>query len=107
MKVVADEFFAVAVTEYDPLAAEDGEVTVSVAEPEAPGARERDAGERLPAQPDGTVSVSVKDEVVQELLSLFVTDRVKATAVPAATPALCDGESDTVGLARTHGLATT
>jgi hypothetical protein len=89
------------------LAAEEGEVTVSVAVPEAPCASVRDDGEKLAVHPAGTVFVRVKEEAVQKLLSAFVTERVKATAVPAPTPALCDGDSETVGLARTHGLATT
>jgi hypothetical protein len=107
VKLVADEFVAVAVTEYDPLAAEPAEVTVSVAEPLAPGARESDAGERDFVHPEGTASVRVNEDVEQAELSAFVTERVNATAVPAATPLLCEGVSDTTGLARVQGAETT
>jgi len=107
VKAVADEFFAVAVTEYDPLAAVAADLTDSVALPVAPGASESDVGESVPVHPDGTTLVSVKDEVVHDALSEFVTESVNATVEPAATPALWEGDRLTVGLARTQGLATT
>ena len=87
--------------------ADAAEVTVRVAVPLAPGASVSVVGERVPVQPAGTVSVNVKEDAVQEALSLLVTDGVNATAVPAATPALCSGESPTVGLARVQGVDTT
>ena len=89
------------------MVADAAEVTVRVAVLFAPGASVSVAGARVPVQPAGTVSVNVKEEAVQEALSLFVTDAVNATAVPAATPALCSGESPTVGLARVQGVETT
>jgi hypothetical protein len=49
----------------------------------------------------------VKDDAAQALLSELVTERVKATAVPDATPLLCEGDSETAGLARVHGVETT
>ena len=105
--MVAPEFFAVAVNPYDPLLVEEGEVTVTVAVPEPPGERVSDVGDTGPVQPEGTASVSANEEAVQDALSALVTDSVNATAVPAATPALCDGDRLTVGFARVHGAATT
>jgi len=87
--------------------ADAAEVTVTVAEPLAPGASVSELGENVPVQPAGNVPVSVKEEAVQAALSLLVTEDVNATAVPAATPALCSGERLTTGLARTQGFDTT
>jgi hypothetical protein len=82
-------------------------VTVRVAEAEAPGESESEAEEKVPVQPEGTMSVRSKLDAVQELLSLFVTENVNGTGVPARTAALCEGEKLTVGFARVHGIATT
>ena len=74
-----------------------GEVTFRVVEAEAPGETEREAAVKAPVQPEGTVEVRVKTDAVQGLTSLLVTEMVKLTAVPAATPAVCEGRSETTG----------
>ena len=86
--------------------ADAAEVTVTVAVPLAPDASVSEAGESVPVQPAGAVSVSVKEDAVQTALSLLVTEAVNATGVPAATPAPCSGERLTTGFARTQGLET-
>jgi hypothetical protein len=97
----------VPVRPYEPPVAATGDVTVRVAAEEPPGESESDVEDSVPVQPDGTVSVRSKVDAAQELLSLFVTESVNGTAVPAATAALCKGEKTTVGFARVHGIATT
>ena len=86
-------------TPYEPPVADTDDVTVSVADPEAPGAIDKEAGDGVPVQPEGTVLLRSKMDAVQAVLSLFVTDTVNGTPVPAATGALCNGERLTVGLA--------
>jgi len=74
-----------------------GEVTVRGFEAEAPGKTEREAAVNAPVQPEGTLEARLKTEAVQGLTSLLVTERVKETAVPAATLVDGDGTRLTAG----------
>ena len=107
MEPAAAWFFAVALTGYEPFAADVEDVTWSVVEPEAPEASVSDEAVRLPVQPAGTLFVRSNVAAEQEPLLLFVTETVNATGVPAGTPGLVAGERLTAGLASVHGLATT
>ena len=74
-------------------------MTVNVADAEAPGKIDSEPEDSVPVHPDGTTLVRSKVDAAQVVVSLFVTDSVNGTDVPAATAAPCDGEKLTVGFA--------
>ena len=75
----------VPLTVYVPLAAVAGEVTLSVVEAVAPGAIERLLAPRAIVQPEGPLAARLKPDAVHGEASLFVTEIVYVTFVPAAT----------------------
>jgi len=89
-------------TGYVPSAVPKGEVTVNVAEPDAPGASASEAVERLPAQPAGTAPDRSKLDAEQDAVSLLVTVTVKAASPPEIVPGERPGERLTDGLKRAH-----
>ena len=100
---------AVTPNEYDDCSAPAGDVTVNVEVPDAPTASDSDEVVNVPVQPGGiagSVRASVNVPLAQLPLSLFVTVTVYARPLPAV-PDCDDGESATVGVARTHGVVIT
>ena len=99
-------FVATAATLFTPFTALADEVTFSVVEPLAPGARFKAEAVYELAHPVGTELVKVKFAVAHDAVSLFLTVTEKGTGVPAITEAACAGEIVTVGLARLQGAGT-
>jgi hypothetical protein len=72
-------------------------VTFRLAEALAPGLRVTVGDPTTPVHPLGTPAVKLNVDAPHPELSLFFTETVKGTLVPADTQALCDGESEIVG----------
>jgi len=96
-------FVAVTGSVYTALGAVEGDPTVSVAEPVAPGASVSCAGLNAADQPAGTLAWSPNAEAEQLEESVLVTVTVQLFAVPGLAHCVADGESASTGFAWTQG----